>query len=90
METPTKKLWDNIEELGRAINRTLDSTIRALTHVQKLGVDEKISSEVEQDNVEALEETLMGLRKMSKEFDNARQNQGSVNLWFGRWPGDVE
>lgn len=90
MVTPTKRLWNDLEELGWAINRTLDSTIRALTHVHKLGVDEKISSEVEQDNIEALEETLTGLRKMSKEFDNARQFQGSVNLWFGRYPGDVE
>ena len=89
-ETPTRKLWNDMEQLALAINHTFDSTIRALTHVHKLGIDEKISSEVEQDNILALEETLMRLRKMSKEFDHARLSQGSVHLWFGKYPGDVE
>ena len=89
-ETPTRKLWNDMERLALDINRALDTTIRVLTYVHKLGVDEKISSEVEQDNILALEETLMRLRKMSKEFDHARLSQGSVHLWFGKYPGDVE
>lgn len=89
-QTPTRKLWNEMESLAMAINRTHDSTIRALTHVMKLGIDEKITTDVQQDNVQALEKTLLRLKTMSKEFDEMRKHQAGVCLWFGRYPGEIE